>query len=78
MVLIPRDARKAACRFRWFQPYHSGQGHDVWAVDGISLNHHLFNTLDVELEERENITQPLIINKGEITDGYCDGRRSVR
>ncbi|VDI77295.1 reelin [Mytilus galloprovincialis] len=78
MVLLPRNARKSSCRFRWWQPYHSGQGHDVWAIDGISLNHHLFNTLDVELESDTNATQHLVVNKGQITDGYCDGRRSVK
>lgn len=78
MVLLPRDAKKSSCRFRWWQPYHSGQGHDIWAVDSISINHHLFNTLDVELEDGSNDTQHLIVNKGQITDGYCDGRRSVK
>ncbi|KAJ8301142.1 hypothetical protein KUTeg_020129 [Tegillarca granosa] len=77
MVMLPDGAKKSGCRFRWWQPSHSGSGHDVWSLDDVSLNHKLFNTLNIELRDGTNDTRPVTANLGRITDGYCDRRRSI-
>ncbi|XP_060065663.1 reelin-like [Ylistrum balloti] len=77
MVMLPEGARGTGCRFRWWQPEHSGHGRDVWAIDSLSLNSHLFNTLTMEMKDAANDTTPLIANFGKISDGYCDKRRSI-
>ncbi|XP_021361182.1 reelin-like [Mizuhopecten yessoensis] len=77
MVMLPEGARGTGCQFRWWQPEHSGRGRDVWAIDSLSLNSHLFNTLTMEMRDSANDTTPLIANFGKISDGYCDKRRSI-
>lgn len=77
MVMLPEGARGTGCQFRWWQPEHSGHGRDVWAIDSLSLNSHLFNTLTMEMKDAANDTSPLIANFGKISDGYCDKRRSI-
>lgn len=37
---LPADAKTETTRFRWWQPSHSGYGHDQWAVDEILIGHH--------------------------------------
>jgi len=78
MVPLPPGAKDTNCQFRWWQPDHDGYGRDVWALDGIGLNSHLFNTLNVMLSDGTNDTRPLVANLGKISDGYCDKRKSIR
>uniref|UniRef100_A0A3P9KTQ1 Reelin n=1 Tax=Oryzias latipes TaxID=8090 RepID=A0A3P9KTQ1_ORYLA len=47
-VELPAGARKFGVQFRWWQPYHSGRGHDVWALDEISMTSVLFNTISLD------------------------------
>ncbi len=36
-IELPDDARNPSTRFRWWQPTHSGQHEDQWAVDEIII-----------------------------------------
>ncbi|KAL3853203.1 hypothetical protein ACJMK2_016762, partial [Sinanodonta woodiana] len=36
-VDLPPEARSRNTRFRWWQPSHSGKGHDQWSVDEIQI-----------------------------------------
>ncbi|KAK3103287.1 hypothetical protein FSP39_018199 [Pinctada imbricata] len=77
IVMLPAHAKGPACRFRFWQPNHSGPGFDVWAIDGLSLNDQLFNTLNLPMDDYRNNSQEVAVNLGRITDGYCDGRKSM-
>lgn len=37
-VALPRTARTLSTRLRWWQPQHSGEGKDQWAVDDLYLD----------------------------------------
>lgn len=36
-IPIPEEARFTSTRFRWWQPRHSGEGMDQWALDNILI-----------------------------------------
>lgn len=66
------------CQFRWRQIQHSGQGHDVWAVDDIALTedvHH--NILAVEFMNLPEFDSQLSSNLGKLEDSFCDRMRSA-
>ncbi|ETE68855.1 Reelin, partial [Ophiophagus hannah] len=46
--LIDEDARQFGIQFRWWQPYHSSQGEDVWAIDEIIMTSVLFNSISLD------------------------------
>ncbi|KAL5013759.1 hypothetical protein ScPMuIL_008029 [Solemya velum] len=77
MVMLPPHAKGPGCRFRWWQPHHSGPQQDVWAVDDVLLTNHLFNTLDIEMKDIGNTTDRLTINGGKLTDSYCGKPKSL-
>jgi hypothetical protein len=78
IIMVPDEARKPACRFRWWQPAHSGGGRDLWAVDGISINNHLFNTINLEMADYRNDTRQIVTNLGTFSHSYCGDRTSMR
>ncbi|KAK7890906.1 hypothetical protein WMY93_022869 [Mugilogobius chulae] len=57
-------------KFRWWQPYHSGRGHDVWAVDEISMTSVLFNTISLDFSNVLDVTQSLGFYLGHVQP-YC-------
>ena len=76
--MLPEAAQDNGCKFRWWQPEHSGQGRDVWAIDDLSLNDHLFNTLHVHMSNLVNVGEDLKVAHGELSDSYCRKMKSVR
>ena len=34
---LPSEAKTETTRFRWWQPSHSGHGHDQWAIDEVQV-----------------------------------------
>ena len=77
-VMLPEGAMGENCKFRWFQPEHSGFHNDVWALDDISLNDHLFNTLHVHMATLVDIGEELSVTHGKLSDNYCRKMRSIR
>ena len=76
-VHLPAQARQAACRFRWWQPVHSGYGRDVWAVDDVSLTGHLYNTISLDFTDRQETDIALDVHLGH-TDTYCGLQHTLR
>jgi len=77
-VQLPDSARDNGCRFRWWQPEHSGYHSDVWALDDISVNEHLFNTLHVHMGNMDETGDMIAVNEGRISDTYCRKMKSIR
>uniref|UniRef100_A0A3Q2DRU9 Reelin n=1 Tax=Cyprinodon variegatus TaxID=28743 RepID=A0A3Q2DRU9_CYPVA len=69
-VELPSGARKFGVQFRWWQPYHSGRGHDVWALDEISMTSVLFNTISLDFSNVLDVTQSLGFYLGNVQP-YC-------
>ena len=76
--MLPEGARDNGCKFRWWQPEHSGAGRDVWALDDISLNDHMFNTLHLEMGKLVDIGEKLTVTHGKLSDSYCRRMKSLR
>lgn len=77
IVILPDEARGPACRFRWWQPFHSGEGRDLWAIDGISINNHLFNTINLDMANYQNDTRHVVAHLGTLSQSYCGSRPSI-
>ncbi|XP_064807239.1 reelin-like isoform X2 [Oncorhynchus masou masou] len=69
-VELPPGARRFGVQFRWWQPYHSGRGHDVWAVDEITMASVLFNTISLDFSNVLDVTQSLGFYLGHVQP-YC-------
>ncbi|KAF3855008.1 hypothetical protein F7725_023063 [Dissostichus mawsoni] len=69
-VELPAGARKFGIQFRWWQPYHSGRSHDVWALDEISMTSVLFNTISLDFSNVLDVTQSLGFYLGHVQP-YC-------
>ncbi|XP_072551813.1 reelin-like isoform X2 [Salminus brasiliensis] len=69
-VELPPDARRFGVQFRWWQPYHSGRGQDVWALDEISMTSVLFNTISLDFSNVLDVTQSLGFYLGHVQP-YC-------
>ncbi|XP_077424138.1 reelin isoform X2 [Vanacampus margaritifer] len=69
-VELPAGARKFGVQFRWWQPYHSGRAHDVWALDEISMTSVLFNTISLDFSNVLDVTQSLGFYLGHVQP-YC-------
>ncbi|XP_048861285.1 reelin-like [Brienomyrus brachyistius] len=69
-VELPVGARRFGVQFRWWQPYHSGRGQDVWALDEISMTSVLFNTISLDFSNVLDVTQSLGFYLGHVQP-YC-------
>ncbi|XP_038061332.1 reelin-like [Patiria miniata] len=76
LIHLPSGAMGPACRFRWWQPSHSGTGRDVWALDGISLTSVLYNTIKVDMSDERTVGQALSFHLGEIRD-FCKAQKAL-
>ena len=74
-VPLPPAVQGGMCRFVWWQPLHSGQGRDMWAIDDISITSTMYNTIDITFDPEEDDQHALEIHLGEINP-YC-GRQQV-
>ncbi|TRY95474.1 hypothetical protein DNTS_000445 [Danionella cerebrum] len=45
---LPAGSKTVSTRFRWWQPVHSGEGYDQWAIDDVII-----------LSEREKLLEPM-------------------
>ena len=68
---LPSSARGISCRFRFWQPTHSGYGQDVWAIDDLTLTSHPTNILNIVFNSTEGYQK----NLG-LSSSYC-GKRDV-
>ncbi|KAG8439950.1 hypothetical protein GDO86_005931 [Hymenochirus boettgeri] len=69
-VELPKEAKQFGIQFRWWQPYHSGQGEDVWAVDEITMTSVLFNSISLNFTNLVEVTQSLGFYLGNVQP-YC-------
>ncbi|KAM4036706.1 reelin isoform 2-T2 [Anomaloglossus baeobatrachus] len=69
-VELPEEAKKFGIQFRWWQPYHSGQGEDVWAIDEIIMTSVLFNSISLDFTNLVDVTQSLGFYLGNVQP-YC-------
>lgn len=69
-VELPEDARQVGIQFRWWQPYHSSQGEDVWAIDEIIMTSVLFNSISLDFTNLVEVTQSLGFYLGNVQP-YC-------
>ena len=76
-VPLPPEVRGTMCRFLWWQPLHSGEGRDVWAIDDISITSTMYNTIDIIFDPSEDNQHALEIHLGEINP-YCGKQQVLR
>ena len=76
-VELPAGARRFGVQFRWWQPYHSGRGVDVWALDEISMTSVLFNTISLDFSNVLDVTQSLGFYLGHVQP-YCQHDWTLR
>lgn len=69
-VELPEEAKQFGIQFRWWQPYHSGQGEDVWAIDEIIMTSVLFNSISLDFTNLVDVTQSLGFYLGNVQP-YC-------
>ncbi|KAM7316010.1 hypothetical protein ACRRTK_024690 [Alexandromys fortis] len=69
-VELPDDARQFGIQFRWWQPYHSSQGEDVWAIDEIVMASVLFDSISLDFTNLVEVTQSLGFYLGNVQP-YC-------
>uniref|UniRef100_W5NEI9 Reelin n=1 Tax=Lepisosteus oculatus TaxID=7918 RepID=W5NEI9_LEPOC len=69
-VELPQGARTFGVQFRWWQPYHSGRGQDVWALDEITMTSVLFNSISLDFSNVLEVTQSLGFYLGHVQP-YC-------
>ena len=74
---MPEAAQRSVCSFRWWQPKHGGQGHDVWAIDDLSLTHNMYNTISLDFSALDDVTQTLDIHLGEV-DLFCGSDKTLK
>ena len=39
------ESRASSCRFRIWQPYHSGKGRDVWSIDDLYIGPEMYDSI---------------------------------
>ncbi|XP_023933533.1 reelin-like [Lingula anatina] len=66
-----------SCRFRWWQPNHSGHKLDIWALDDISLTSKLYNTISLDIGKLDILDSGVKIHLGEI-GSFCGKLNAVR
>lgn len=76
-VELPPGARKFGVQFRWWQPYQSGRGQDVWALDEISMTSVLFNIISLDFSNVLDVTQSLGFYLGNVQP-YCQHDWTLR
>ena len=76
-IPLPPAAQDNMCRFVWWQPLHSGEGRDMWAIDDISITATMYNTIDVGFDPSEDDQHALEIHLGEISP-YCGKQQVLR
>ena len=72
VVLVTLEANDtgSVCRLRWWQPNHSGEGLDVWAIDDILVTEAVFNTIWINFTESETVHGSLDVHLGKIAQ-HC-------
>ncbi|XP_074645991.1 reelin-like [Tubulanus polymorphus] len=75
-VKLPSAARKEMCRFRWWQPNHSGPNHDVWALDDISITNTMYSTVSLNFSDVNLVRSQVETQMGTIGT-YCGGSENV-
>ena len=61
-VTIPAAAQASATRFKWVQPYFSGQGTDNWALDNVSISGAGSGSYTYSWSPTTGLSDPLIYN----------------
>ncbi|XP_076339324.1 reelin-like [Tachypleus tridentatus] len=69
-IPLPDKALHQNCQFRLWQPYHSGELQDMWAVDDLSVSAQMSNTISLNFSDFHAINDSIRYNYGNI-DRYC-------
>jgi len=72
---LPPEARGPVCSIRWWQPIHSGQGRDVWALDDITVADSIYNMLWINFTDSSSSQHTVNFRHGQI-GAHC-GRQNV-
>ena len=77
-VGVPAELRRPICSFRWWQPRHSGRGHDVWALDDVTVAGAIYNTLQLDLsEDAGKVGKTVDAQLGKV-GGFCGRKHALR
>ena len=76
-VHLPADAQQNICRFRWWQPVHSGYGLDVWALDEVAATTKLYNTIQLDFSNENEVQMAADVHLGELQP-YCGQTNAFR
>ena len=72
---LPMEASGPMCSIRWWQPVHSGQGRDVWALDDVIVADSIHNMLWINFSEFRSTQHTANVHHGKI-GAHC-GRPNV-
>jgi len=76
-IHLPVSSWQPMCRFRWWQPEHSGANRDMWALDDVSVTTHMYNTIYLDFEDKQDVSQGLDVHLGRV-DEYCGRSNALR
>lgn len=77
-IRIPCEAQGSRCRFRWWQPHHSGEDQDVWAIDDITLSDNLFNAITLNTSHPDEMKEDFMNLQGDEPRPYCGPEKAIR
>ncbi|XP_071817155.1 reelin-like isoform X2 [Apostichopus japonicus] len=73
---VPEKARSTSTRFRWWQPQHSGEGTDQWALDNILITGVASGEGQQEMQNEDDGSFWMSTSNSR-TSEYCDSDVSV-
>ena len=76
-IKLPAEAKKGACKFRWWQPVHSGANRDVWALDDVAITSTMYNAMSINLTSSSEVDQTLDFHLGQV-GLYCGRDDALR
>lgn len=76
-VPLPESLHASVCLVRWWQPLHGGEDRDVWALDDVSLTHHMYNMIAVNFTDPDTVDKHLHTHLGMLAE-HCGRPYSMR
>ena len=58
-LALPGEARGSSCRFRAWQPQHSGPGRDMWALDDLTVTGRTIDNIELNFDEAREANESL-------------------
>lgn len=70
-ISLPSEAQGISCRFKVWQPHHSGAGRDVWAIDDFYVGPPLTDRLERSFVIEEKLSKDAFVGRHPF-ENYCN------